>query len=165
VRSTSFAPSVADGDGVDGLAVRSRSDEGAAIARLRPGRALDHRLRVPAAAERARPGTALRDPSRGRAGVVFGLGAGAQSGSGEGFHPAPRRSFDERGAPVGAASVAIWISAAGSVEWAEIILSSGRREWDDLALELFSDVVTFRPARLQGVNTPMSAIFTVDFPW
>lgn len=69
------------------------------------------------------------------------------------------------GPRTGAASVAIWISAAGSVEWAEIIASSGRSEWDDLALRLFNDVVTFRPARLQGVPTPMSAIFTVDFPW
>jgi TonB family protein len=65
----------------------------------------------------------------------------------------------------GAVSVAIWVSAAGSVEWAEIITSSGKPEWDDLALELFSDVVMFRPARLEGVPMPMSAIFTVDFPW
>ena len=64
-----------------------------------------------------------------------------------------------------AVSVAIWVSAAGSVEWAEIIASSGKSEWDDLALRLFNDVVMFRPARLEGVPMPMSAIFTVDFPW
>jgi TonB family protein len=62
-------------------------------------------------------------------------------------------------------SVAIWVNAAGNVEWAEIVSSSGRPEWDALALELFDDVVTFRPARLEGIPMPMSAIFTVDFPW
>jgi len=71
----------------------------------------------------------------------------------------------ERAAQRSAVSVAIWVSAAGSVEWAEIIASSGKAEWDDLALRLFNDVVMFRPARLEGVPMPMSAIFTVDFPW
>jgi TonB family protein len=65
----------------------------------------------------------------------------------------------------GAVAVALWIDARGSVEWAEIIQSSGRDDLDQLALQLFNDVVRFRPARLAGVLTPMSAIFSVNFSW
>lgn len=65
----------------------------------------------------------------------------------------------------GSVSVALWVSAGGAVEWAEVITSSGRSDWDDLALTLFSQVVTFRPARLDGLAMPVSAIFTVNFPW
>jgi TonB family protein len=65
----------------------------------------------------------------------------------------------------GAVAVALWIDARGSVEWAEIIQSSGREDLDQLALELFNDVVRFRPARLAGVLSPMSAIFSVNFSW
>lgn len=65
----------------------------------------------------------------------------------------------------GAVAVALWIDARGSVEWAEIIQSSGREDLDQLALQLFSDVVRFRPARLAGVLMPMSAIFSVNFNW
>ena len=64
----------------------------------------------------------------------------------------------------GSVSVAIWITAAGSVEWAEIIKSSGRSDLDDLTLYLFTNVVAFRPARIAGVPVPMSAIFTVAYP-
>ena len=64
----------------------------------------------------------------------------------------------------GSVSVAIWITAAGSVEWAEIIKSSGRSDLDNLTLSLFTDVVAFRPARIAGVPVPMSAIFTIDYP-
>jgi TonB family protein len=166
VRSTSFAPSVADGDGLGGLVRHSRSDdEGAALRgsslgglsttdyeSLQELSALDlerlSAIRPEVALESSSARVQVRNPGQVK---DFILRHGA--------------SFDDRSARTGAASVAIWISAAGSVEWAEIVLSSGRREWDDLALELFNDVVTFRPARLQGVATPMSAIFTVDFPW
>jgi TonB family protein len=65
----------------------------------------------------------------------------------------------------GAVAVALWIDARGSVEWAEIIQSSGREELDQLALQLFNDVVRFRPARLAGVLSPISAIFSVNFSW
>ena len=64
-----------------------------------------------------------------------------------------------------AASVAIWIDERGSVEWAEINQSSGRTDLDELALQLFSEVVAFHPARDQGVRVPISAIFWVNFPW
>ena len=63
------------------------------------------------------------------------------------------------------ASVALWINESGSVEWAEINQSSGSADLDELALELFNDVVAFRPARDQGVRVPISAIFWVNFPW
>lgn len=63
----------------------------------------------------------------------------------------------------GSVAVAMWIDARGSVEWAEIIQSSGHEEIDQLALSLFSDIVRFRPARLAGVLMPMSAIFSVTF--
>jgi TonB family protein len=65
----------------------------------------------------------------------------------------------------GAVAVALWIDARGSVEWAEIIQSSGRDDLDQLALQLFNDVVRFRPARLAGVLSPISAIFSVNFSW
>ena len=63
----------------------------------------------------------------------------------------------------GAVAVALWIDTRGSVEWAEVIQSSGRADLDQLALELFNDIVRFRPARLAGVLMPMSAIFSVNF--
>lgn len=63
----------------------------------------------------------------------------------------------------GAVAVALWIDVRGSVEWAEVIQSSGREDLDRLALQLFNDVVRFRPARLAGVLMPMSAIFSVNF--
>jgi TonB family protein len=62
-------------------------------------------------------------------------------------------------------SVALWIDETGSVEWAEVSQSSGRTDLDELALELFSEVATFRPARDRGVRVPTTAIFTVHFPW
>lgn len=68
-------------------------------------------------------------------------------------------------APEATVSVAVWINDSGHVEWAEIVGSSGRAELDEMALDLFSDVVTFRPARLEGVPMPTSAIFFLSFPW
>jgi TonB family protein len=65
----------------------------------------------------------------------------------------------------GSVSVALWVSATGSVEWTEIVQSSGRTDLDDAALTLFNEVVIFRPARLEGVPMPISAIFTLNFPW
>ena len=65
----------------------------------------------------------------------------------------------------GTVSVALWVSPTGSVEWAEIVRSSGRPDLDDIALNLFSEVVSFRPARREGRPMPMSAVFTINFPW
>ena len=65
----------------------------------------------------------------------------------------------------GSVSVALWVSTSGSVEWAEIVRSSGRPDLDDIALNLFSEVVSFRPARFEGRPMPMSAVFTINFPW
>ena len=75
-----------------------------------------------------------------------------------------RRGDLERGDD-GAVSVALWIDARGSVEWAEISRSSGRPQLDQIALSLFSEVAAFRPARDQGVAVPRSVIFSVRFPW
>jgi TonB family protein len=75
----------------------------------------------------------------------------------------PREDADPEA--TGSVSVALWVSASGSVEWAEIVGSSGRSDLDDIALNLFSEVVSFRPARLEGRPMPMSAIFTINFPW
>jgi TonB family protein len=82
-----------------------------------------------------------------------------------GQHSIRRLSAADADVDEGAVAVALWIDARGSVEWAEIIQSSGRQDLDDLALQLFNDVVRFRPARLAGVLTPMSAIFSVNFSW
>lgn len=65
----------------------------------------------------------------------------------------------------GAVSVALWIDEEGSVEWAEINRSSGRRHIDETVLELFQDVVSFRPAREGGVRVPNAVIFWLSYPW
>lgn len=65
----------------------------------------------------------------------------------------------------GTVQVALWIDQRGSVEWAEINESSGRPEMDEVALELFSEVVAFRPARDEGVPVSRTVVFSVRFPW
>lgn len=65
----------------------------------------------------------------------------------------------------GSVSVALWIDERGSVEWAEISESSGNPELDEVALALFSEVASFRPARDEGVPRSRSVIFSVQFPW
>ena len=65
----------------------------------------------------------------------------------------------------GLVDVAVWIDEWGSVEWAEISRSSGRQEMDEIALALFTEVASFRPARARGVRVSLSAIFSVPFPW
>ena len=59
----------------------------------------------------------------------------------------------------GSLSVSLWVDERGSVEWAEINRSSGRGTVDETALELFREVVAFRPARENGVRVPVAAIF------
>jgi TonB family protein len=76
-----------------------------------------------------------------------------------------RRHSDPRDSDPGTVQVALWVNPTGAVEWAEVVGSSGRQDLDGIALELFRKVVTFRPARLEGVPMPMSAVFTVSFPW
>ena len=65
----------------------------------------------------------------------------------------------------GLVDVAVWIDEWGTVEWAEISRSSGRPQMDEVALALFNEVASFRPARDRGVRVSMSAIFSVPFPW
>ncbi|MDZ7779761.1 MAG: energy transducer TonB [Gemmatimonadota bacterium] len=59
----------------------------------------------------------------------------------------------------GSLSISLWVDERGSVEWAEINRSSGNGSLDASALELFRDVVAFRPARDRGRHTPVAAIF------
>ena len=65
----------------------------------------------------------------------------------------------------GLVDVAVWIDEWGSVEWAEISKSSGLQEMDEIALALFNEVASFRPARDRGVRVSTSVIFSVPFPW
>ena len=65
----------------------------------------------------------------------------------------------------GLVGVTVWIDEQGSVEWSEVTRSSGRPGLDETALALFNEVVSFRPARDQGVRVSMSVIFSVAFPW
>ena len=61
--------------------------------------------------------------------------------------------------------VTLWIDRTGSVEWSEVMESSGDLRMDELALELINEVVSFRPAREQGVAVARSAVFIIPFPW
>lgn len=61
--------------------------------------------------------------------------------------------------------VTLWIDRTGSVEWSEIMESSGDRRVDEIALELVNEVISFRPARQQGVAVARSAVFSIPFPW
>jgi TonB family protein len=65
----------------------------------------------------------------------------------------------------GSVTVTVWIDTKGSVEWAEVSRSSGRGDLDEAALALFNEVVTFRPARHEGVSVSGSATFALLFPW
>ncbi len=69
-----------------------------------------------------------------------------------------QRQVGEIGAN-GSLSVSLWVDERGSVEWAEINRSSGQGAVDETALELFREVVAFRPARENGVRVPVAAIF------
>jgi TonB family protein len=66
---------------------------------------------------------------------------------------------------VGSVNVTLWIDQRGSVEWAEISKSSGRRDLDELALAVFNEVAVFRPAREEGVSVSRSVTFALNFPW
>ncbi|MEX2467688.1 MAG: energy transducer TonB [Gemmatimonadota bacterium] len=59
----------------------------------------------------------------------------------------------------GSLSVSLWVDERGSVEWAEINRSSGHEPLDATAIELFQDVVAFRPAREEGMRVPVAAVF------
>ena len=65
----------------------------------------------------------------------------------------------------GLVDIAVWIDEWGSVEWAEISRSSGHQEMDEIALALFNEVASFRPARDRGVRVSLSVILSVPFPW
>jgi TonB family protein len=71
-----------------------------------------------------------------------------------------RARFDDLGSEAGGSlSVSLWVDERGSVEWAEINQSSGHEPIDASAIELFRDVVAFRPAREEGMRVPVAAIF------
>ncbi len=61
--------------------------------------------------------------------------------------------------------ITLWIDRTGSVEWSELMESSGVRRVDEIALELVNEVISFRPAREQGVAVARSAVFSIPFPW
>lgn len=73
-----------------------------------------------------------------------------------------RERFEDVGAEghmSGSLSVSLWVDERGSVEWAEINRSSGHDPIDASAIELFRNVVAFRPAREEGMRVPVAAIF------
>ena len=73
-----------------------------------------------------------------------------------------RERFEEVGTDgymSGSLSVSLWVDERGSVEWAEINRSSGHDPIDASAIELFRNVVAFRPAREEGMRVPVAAIF------
>ena len=76
-----------------------------------------------------------------------------------------RMTYGEDSGVEGLVDVALWIDEWGSVEWAEISRSSGDQGIDEIALALFNEVASFRPARDRGVRVSLSVIFSVPFPW
>jgi TonB family protein len=65
----------------------------------------------------------------------------------------------------GSVGVTLWIDRRGSVEWAEVTESSGRRDLDEFTLALFNEVADFRAARERGVPVSRSVTFRVNYPW
>jgi TonB family protein len=59
----------------------------------------------------------------------------------------------------GAIGVAIWVDELGSVEWADVVHSSGSAGVDESALEMFRNVVSFRPARENGARVSVAAMY------
>lgn len=74
--------------------------------------------------------------------------------------------YDGPGA-IGFVSVAMSIDERGSVEWAQVMESSGHPSLDAIALSLFNEVVAFSPARSQGAAIPVTVVISVPFnlPW
>jgi TonB family protein len=77
-----------------------------------------------------------------------------------------RRSYnplhDTEGAS-GFVSISMWINERGQVESAEVRESSGHPMLDQLALQVFSDVVVFAPARSMGSAIPVSVVISIPF--
>ncbi|MQA90363.1 MAG: TonB family protein [Gemmatimonas sp.] len=67
----------------------------------------------------------------------------------------------------GTVAITMWIDERGTVEWAEVRDSSGHPDLDNIALDVFSDVVVFAPARSQGSAVPLGVTISVPFtmPW
>jgi TonB family protein len=61
----------------------------------------------------------------------------------------------------GLIGVAIWVDELGSVEWADVVQSSGDASVDESALEMFRTVVSFRPARENGSRVSVAALYWV----
>jgi TonB family protein len=67
----------------------------------------------------------------------------------------------------GTVAITMWINERGTVEWAEVRDSSGHPVLDEIALDVFNDVVIFAPARSQGTAVPLGVTISVPFtmPW
>jgi TonB family protein len=67
----------------------------------------------------------------------------------------------------GTVAITMWINERGLVEWAEVRDSSGHPGLDEIALDVFNDVVIFAPARSQGTAVPLGVTISVPFtmPW
>ena len=67
----------------------------------------------------------------------------------------------------GTVAVTMWINEKGTVEWAEVRDSSGHPALDEIALDVFNDIVVFAPARSQGTPVPLGVTISVPFtmPW
>jgi TonB family protein len=64
-------------------------------------------------------------------------------------------------------SVAMTIDRRGTVEWIDVHESSGSAALDQIAVDMFSSIVEFAPARRSGVATAVTLVITVPFnrPW
>jgi TonB family protein len=72
-----------------------------------------------------------------------------------------------RNGDAGYVSVVMWIDERGSVGFAEVRESSGIAAIDAIALDAFSEIVAFTPARERGTPVPIAVTISVPFnaPW
>jgi len=72
-----------------------------------------------------------------------------------------------QGGSAGYVSVMMWIDERGSVDYAQVSESSGISVLDEIALDAFSEIVAFAPARERGAPVPIAVIISVPFntPW
>jgi TonB family protein len=71
-------------------------------------------------------------------------------------HPPDRESAESR-----AINVLVGIDARGTVEWVEIIDSTGLQSLDDLAISLFRNVAVFAPAQQAGRSIPITLLISM----
>jgi TonB family protein len=72
-----------------------------------------------------------------------------------------------RSGNAGYVSVVMWIDERGAVGFAEVRESSGIAAIDAIALDAFSEIVAFTPARERGTPVPIAVTISVPFnaPW